>query len=558
MLSPVAADAQTGWRWGVDGSSRSAEVDVWGTAFSKSGYVYTAGSASSDDTILSVITDTIFFGSTFITFPNDLFPLTITKTDSAGNFVWAFISQYSSPVCRSMVADDSGNLYVFAYYGDSICGLGAFTLHNPSLYTMFFLAKISPSGTVLWAKNVVPGNPGMFLGPVLSTSGIGIDEFSNVYIGAEFMLPSITIGTSTLINTNSTGTKTDIFLAKYYPSGNEIWARSFGGPLNDGLAGMTVTNAGTVYISWGSYSDTVTIGSSLIIAPIPSPGIRMNAITKFDSSGLPIWTKLTSRHMGVFSSVSDASDKLYLGGYTDSTFIFGADTFAAHIFFVTKLDSSGNINWVSHISTGYDDFLSVNVDRRGYVWACGPIAASTTYFDGHSLASPISLAGHDPMFIVEYCPDGYYLTSFGITSSGDDYTGIGVDTFGSVYIAGDFYNVPFMVFGVDTIYLSAIESEFVAKYKPVPLTCATLGTRPRVSEPGTATKITVYPNPVTGELTITSSDLINEVTICNLLGQTVSVQQCNSEKVQIDVSGLSPGIFLVRINHSEVREFVKQ
>ena len=68
----------------------------------------------------------------------------------------------------------------------------------------------------------------------------------------------------------------------------------------------------------------------------------------------------------------------------------------------------------------------------------------------------------------------------------------------------------------------------------------------------------IYPNPATTSLTITSSDKIASVTIINLIGQTVYDKAYHDKKVQVDVADLPAGMYLIRINGTEVRKFVKQ
>ena len=81
-------------------------------------------------------------------------------------------------------------------------------------------------------------------------------------------------------------------------------------------------------------------------------------------------------------------------------------------------------------------------------------------------------------------------------------------------------------------------------------------TSARVIKPGC--KIEVSPNPATTSLTISSVEKITTITISNLLGQLVYSQKYNAEQVQVDVADLPSGIYLVRINGTEVRKFVKQ
>jgi len=72
--------------------------------------------------------------------------------------------------------------------------------------------------------------------------------------------------------------------------------------------------------------------------------------------------------------------------------------------------------------------------------------------------------------------------------------------------------------------------------------------------------VVVYPNPATTQLTISASEYITNVAICNLVGQTTP---CPLLKTgwglwQVDVSELPPGMYLIKINGGVVKKFVKQ
>jgi thiol-disulfide isomerase/thioredoxin len=69
---------------------------------------------------------------------------------------------------------------------------------------------------------------------------------------------------------------------------------------------------------------------------------------------------------------------------------------------------------------------------------------------------------------------------------------------------------------------------------------------------------TIYPNPTTQTLTITSSDKITTVGIYSLIGQVMHTQQYNTSTAQLDVADLPAGVYILKINESEVRRFVKQ
>ncbi len=79
-----------------------------------------------------------------------------------------------------------------------------------------------------------------------------------------------------------------------------------------------------------------------------------------------------------------------------------------------------------------------------------------------------------------------------------------------------------------------------------------------VNEPiSSDAKINVYPNPATTSLTIYSSEKITTISIINLLAQTVYTNEYNSEKVEVEVSALSTGVYFIKINGTVVGKFLK-
>lgn len=61
-------------------------------------------------------------------------------------------------------------------------------------------------------------------------------------------------------------------------------------------------------------------------------------------------------------------------------------------------------------------------------------------------------------------------------------------------------------------------------------------------------KIDVFPNPAHDVLNIDASGVVNQITISNLVGQTVYSQSCNSDKVLVNVAGLPSGVYFVQVN----------
>ena len=66
-------------------------------------------------------------------------------------------------------------------------------------------------------------------------------------------------------------------------------------------------------------------------------------------------------------------------------------------------------------------------------------------------------------------------------------------------------------------------------------------------EQSTSTEITLFPNPATDILNITSSENISEIEIVNALGQVVYRTEVNGDNAVCDVNGLTSGVYIVRI-----------
>ena len=71
-------------------------------------------------------------------------------------------------------------------------------------------------------------------------------------------------------------------------------------------------------------------------------------------------------------------------------------------------------------------------------------------------------------------------------------------------------------------------------------------------------KFKLFPNPAQKDITISSPENIGNVEISNLVGQPVYNGSFNDQLIHIDVSGLPPGLYLVRINGSKMQKFTKE
>src|SRR5262249_27041849 len=125
---------------------------------------------------------------------------------------------------------------------------GSTTLSGGSV----FVAKLDPSGNVLWARSA-SGNTtsGMY--------GMATDASGNTYVGGYFDGGSINFGTYTLFNSATWHS----FLVKYDASGTVVWAKDAGGNGNQ-VQAIAVDASNRVFICGIYQNTTCTIGSTTL------------------------------------------------------------------------------------------------------------------------------------------------------------------------------------------------------------------------------------------------------------------------------------------------------
>jgi hypothetical protein len=72
------------------------------------------------------------------------------------------------------------------------------------------------------------------------------------------------------------------------------------------------------------------------------------------------------------------------------------------------------------------------------------------------------------------------------------------------------------------------------------------------------TDISVSPNPATTYIDIKSDEVFNSLEITDLRGSRLSMENFSGEELRVDISGLSPGIYLVRATSAEGNEMIKK
>jgi hypothetical protein len=211
-----------------------------------------------------------------------------------------------------IAVDGAGNVYVVGSYNSSVMTAASASLSNSGTTgsSEIFLLKYDRTGALLWAKQA-SGSSDDF-GTSVSTDGAG-----NAYITGWFQSPTLTFGTITVNNYTTSGFE-DVFVAKYSPSGNVLWARAYGGTQQEYAHSIAADATGNVFITGEFYSLSVVFGNFGVINSGASDGF----IAKLDASGTPQWAKrIGGGNIDYSRSVAtDGSGNAYVtGSYNSST-----------------------------------------------------------------------------------------------------------------------------------------------------------------------------------------------------------------------------------------------
>ena len=296
----------------------------------------------------------------------------LVKYDAAGTELWAKAG-FCSFICLGMAldVDAAGDLLVTGFFGHHNFG-GNIMLDGTTLTSVggsdMFIAKFDTNGNLIWAKRAGSSTTG--IGE--SGQSIAVDASGNSIVSGTFA------GTSSFdgVSISSAGER-DIFVAKYDPFGNILWAQKAGGTGRDWSLDVTVDSNDDI-ITTGGFTNTATFsGTSLT-----SAGGTDIFLAKYDPNGTALWAKRAGGGASTFDVdsgygvVTDAGNNIFLTGHFGDTADFDGLTLTSaggSDLFVAGYDASGNALWALRgggTTTGFerDSGRDIAYDGNGRVY----------------------------------------------------------------------------------------------------------------------------------------------------------------------------------------------
>lgn len=298
------------------------------------------------------------------------------------DWIWkkTFQSATGLQTCKSSTIDKNGNIYLTGFFSGEVDfdpGPGIYVMSSLDYKYYGFVCKLDSSGNLLWAK---------FIGGLGSVQcySIKLDISENIFIsGSLWGSMDFDPDTNAVHNLASAG-EWDTFVEKFDSQGNFEWVKSFQGPKSDFVNNIATDISGNVYLA-GGFETSV----------------------DFDPDSIQSY---------ILSST----------GIID--------------FFVCKLDQQGIFSWVKTFGSTSGEYAeAITIDKLGNIYLTGSFLQTVDFDPGPGIHNLTASSGGFDVFILKLNPQGNYVWAERIGGiSGDEGTSIATDSWGYVYILGNF------------------------------------------------------------------------------------------------------------------------
>jgi len=393
----------------------------------------------------------------------------------------------------ALALDAAGNVLITGYFFGPSSSFGTTTLINADLTSTkadIFVARLDNFGT--WSQAVRAGGPDDDRAEALAIDASGV-----AVIGGSFDSPTISFGTTTLTNANTSGTSPDAFVARLNANGTWGQAIRAGGAAEDQIDDLTLDRN----------------GNTVVVGYFRGPAIALGATT--------------------LANAAPASNTLDI--------------------FVAQLNAAGV--WTQAVQaggTGNDRASSLALASNGSITITG-------LFSGTSRFGPYTLTNADPtgvtadVVVARLSSTSSWLQAVRAGGPANDLVFTSALASNGDVTVGGYFTDASTTFGTTTLLASDTNgSAFVAR-----LTNLTLAAK----QPSTTETIRLAPNPTytTATFTLPAQTVPRAVLLLDALGREVRhyTLPTRATSTTVDVIGLAPGMYIVRCGADKGRLLVE-
>jgi hypothetical protein len=284
-----------------------------------------------------------------------------------------------------------------------------------------------------------------------------VDEIGNIYCTGWYNGP-MNMGSNSFIWSG----QYDIFLAKFKPNGNLIWAKRYGSSGRDEGNGLCIDHQGYLYLT-GCYGGTISFDTITLYAT----GGSDIFLAKLDTAGNFICVKQGNSNdpntdQEAIDIAVDENNNIIIAGAFAGTATFSPLSINSNgvlDIFIAKYDCDGNIQWLQSAGgPGKDAAHGIDVDSNGEVYISG-FYTDQIDFNG----APHNTSGGQDVFVAKYSSAGLFSwAKYGEGSGTDESPQITIDKYNYCYITGSFSST--IDFDSNLLTSSGGNDIFIIKY----------------------------------------------------------------------------------------------
>ncbi|WP_312303291.1 T9SS type A sorting domain-containing protein [Chryseobacterium sp.] len=489
ICSTLAAQASPSieWQKALGGSDGDLANSVQQT--SDGGYIIAGGSASSNGDV---------------TANQGYFDYWIVKLDALGTIQWQKSLGGNNDDNVNSIQQTSDGGYIVA--GESSSTNGDVTGNHGN--SDYWIVKLDLSGNLQWQK---------------SLGGSNQDKANSIQ--QTFDGGYIVAGESYSNDGDVTGNhgNSDYWIVKLDASGHIQWQKSLGGTSYDRAESIQQTTDGGYIVAGGAASNNGDVTGN--------HGNEDFWIVKLDESGNIQWEKsLVGNLADAAESIRQTTDGGYIvAGGSNSVNSEVPTAFGISNYCVAKLDANGNPLWQRYFGGNGNDYAysTQQTSDGGYIVAGE--AASTNITGTH---------GGADYWIIKLDSSGntQWQKSLGGSAFDQAYS-IQQTTDGGYIIAGESFSTD-----GDITTAHGSSEAWIVKLAPEQLS---------TSESHIISKPVVYPNPVKDFLYLDHLPKETVISITDMSGRQLFSQKYHEEKIRINTSPFTNGIYIVQVKNKE-------
>jgi gliding motility-associated-like protein len=301
---------------------------------------------------------------------------------------------YSGDV--GVTVDNTDNIYLAGGFIDKLYFDNTLQLTSPfnSNSWSSFVAKLDPTGQVIWIKGIYPKDPG----EVRVWGNISVND-QGILVVAGMFSGSIVIDATT-INKSAADPGNSIFLVRFDQNGQVVWIRNPPSDTYATVGDIEIDSQSNIYFT-GFFTNTILFGSTSLTAANSTHSDIY--IAKYDGNGTPIWAKgivkpapAALNNEGRSLCVDQASGNVYLTGIFKGTISSGSFSISGVNTsedpgnadgFIASFDGSGSMMWLKRVGTPNSDILNdIKLTNRNSLVVAGGRAGFKIFFQEYNFS----------------------------------------------------------------------------------------------------------------------------------------------------------------------------